>query len=150
MRRTAWRRVVSLVLALAFLAGSGRSLLGLHACLHHPGAVADEVEGVAHAEGHHHHAASGVHGAEDPAREAGAGSSHSHHDADSPCTCLGTCVSAPAAAVPGTTTTRSADLLSALEVDLRDGTGRMGPRYAPWELPPSTAPPAPLLATPGV
>lgn len=163
MRKTTWHRVGSLLLALAFLAGSGRSLFGLHECLHHPVAEGDHAthgdtpdghghahgEGETHRHGQDHSDAGGDPSSGLPGSGSGDADPAGHHAGEAPCTCLGTCVSSAAPGLPSVGVQRSIAPLSSVVPEARDGTGRIGPRYAPYELPPSTAPPLPSRAIPG-
>ena len=159
MRRSTWRRFGSLILALAFLAGSGRTLFGLHECLHHgPGSVAslpahheDPEAPDSQVRDHHHHGshdhspgqepAPATDGAGSPDRHAGP-PSHSHDSHDhGPCTCLGTCVWAGASVLPSSGAERPEEPSAHPPRVVEDGEAPPAPPRDPWELPPATAPP---------
>lgn len=153
MHRSPAQRLLALTMVLAFLAGTGRSVLGLHECLHHlghssetatshqgdAGSVGGVPTGQADHTGHAHAPvdAAGVTGA------AGAeGGSEGH--VPGPCTCFGSCACACAPSVP------TAGSLVALGAPppplpfLLEDADLVDPRLVRWDRPPATAPPSTL------
>lgn len=152
MHRSTAQRLIALMMALAFLAGTGRSVLGLHECLHHLGHTSESVAspgghagsiggphaGAADHGGHAHGA--GMDGAD------GAGGGPVGH-LPGPCTCFGSCACACAPSAP------TAGALVALGSPppplpfLRVDADLVDPRLVRWDRPPATAPPSTLRVT---
>lgn len=164
MTRSPAHRLLALMMVLAFLAGTGRSALGLHECLHHLGHGAGAVASMpleAGASGgdqhqshtppeHDHHQGHGEgHGAPsgDVAGVQGDhGDGHGSHP-PGPCTCFGSCACACAPSGP------SAGALVAVASPppplpfLVEDADLVDPRLVRWDRPPATAPPSTLRVT---
>jgi hypothetical protein len=196
MPRSPVQRLIALCMALALLAGSGRSAMGLHGCPHHAaghgptlhgsmahgggvqgggaqgageaGSGSQEDPGGHGGEGHSHHHSHHPHGEGSPGGlPSGAGGdphplggpspesvdAHGGHHGqgshgDDPCTCFGSCPTPGAPSIPGGGSMVAAGPVAAPPAPLGDDARVVFPRFVRWELPPATAPPLPLQATP--
>jgi hypothetical protein len=122
-------RIVAMMTALVFLLLGAGDLFGLRACPHHE---SSDGHGGAHASAperslHHEHR-----------EEAPSSVPDANHE---PCTCAGFCPTAPTVGLPADTDVPVAFTVAAAELPVVGDTGSEFPRFIPFFLPYSQAPP---------
>ena len=132
MRRTIHQRVIAIVMALVFLLTGAGELFAAHVCPQHDPIVYQAIQGAAesHVADHAHH-----HQPDQPASPAEADGDHEH------CTCLGVCPTGSPDVLPGEASQVVEVALDWVPVERAVPADAALPRFIPFFLPYSQAPP---------